>query len=290
MLLFKKATSLQCLLNHLRAEGNTIGFVPTMGALHEGHISLIRAAQHDNDYVVCSIFVNPTQFNDPTDLEKYPRNTAADIGILADSDCQILFLPPVDEIYPGTQNSPETHFDFGYLGQPMEGAHRPGHFTGVAMVVHRLLQIVKPHKLYMGQKDFQQFIIIRKLLEITHSRTRLVCCPIVREPDGLAMSSRNVLLNKQQRAQAPLVFQTLCAAKAMTRNSTPGQIIDMAMQELHKPGMVPEYFEIVDGHSLLPLQTFENSDFVVACTAVRIGDVRIIDNMILKKASNMPSL
>jgi pantoate--beta-alanine ligase len=288
MLLFKKVADLQCHLAHLRAEGKTIGFVPTMGALHEGHVSLIQAALHANDCVVCSIFVNPAQFNDPADLQKYPRTTAADIGTLIQPGCQVLFLPPVEEIYPESQKMKAVNFDFGYLAQPMEGAHRPGHFDGVAKVVHRLLEIVEPDRLYMGQKDFQQLSIVRKMLQLTHSPVHLVGCPIVREADGLAMSSRNVLLGKNQRAVAPMIFKTLSAAKNMVEKSKPAAITDMALEKLNASGMAPEYFEIADGRTLKPVRDFENADFVVACTAVMAGNVRLIDNMVLKGTPDIP--
>lgn len=283
MLLFKKVADLQRHLAQLRTEGKTIGFVPTMGALHEGHVSLIQAALHGNDCVVCSIFVNPAQFNDPADLLKYPRTTAADIGVLLQAGCQVLFLPPVEEIYPQTQKSEAVNFDFGYLGQPMEGAHRPGHFAGVAKVVHRLLKIVEPGRLYMGQKDFQQLSIVRKMLQILHSPVQLVGCPIVREPDGLAMSSRNMLLSKEQRALAPLIFKVLSEAKTAMKKTKPEAIIAIAMGKLSASGLTPEYFEIVDGNTLRPVPDFKNADFVVACTAVNLGNVRLIDNMVFKQ-------
>jgi len=200
----------------------------------------------------------------------------------------VLFLPPVEEIYPETQKLEAVNFDFGYLGQPMEGAHRPGHFAGVAKVVHRLLKIVEPDRLYMGQKDFQQLSIVHKMLQILHSPVQLVGCPIVRDADGLAMSSRNILLDKEQRALAPLIFKVLLEAKARMKKTKPEAIIATALEKLNASGLTPEYFEIVDGDTLQPVPDFNKADFVVACTAVKLGKVRLIDNMVFKGAPNLP--
>lgn len=282
MLLFKQVLPFQQYLSTLRNAGSSIGFVPTMGALHQGHVSLILHSMRENDYTVCSIFVNPAQFNDANDLLKYPRTPEKDIEMLLNTGCQVLFMPEVEEVYP-PQKKAAPDIPLGYLDQPMEGAHRPGHFAGVAKVVKRLLEIVKPNRLYMGQKDFQQFTIIQHILDVSKSSVKLVVCPIVREPDGLAMSSRNILLNSEQRALASLIYQTLADAKKKMHAEFPRQIEEAAMQQLSVPGMEPEYFNIVDGRTLRPVELFEESDFVVACTAVRIGQVRLIDNLILKE-------
>jgi len=281
VLLFKKVTDLKKYLLSEKAHGKSIGFTPTMGALHEGHLALVRQSLNENDCAVCSIFVNPTQFNDPTDLEKYPQTPEKDIDLLVGVGCHVLFMPDVREIYPQGQH-PKLKFDFEGLDKPMEGLHRPGHFDGVAQVVHRLLEIVDPDRLYMGQKDFQQFTIIRKMLELTNSETQLVVCPIVREPDGLAMSSRNVRLTPKGRQQAPLIYQTLLDTKKNRHAFLPDALQKQALEKLSIPGFKPEYFEIVDGKTLQPLRALEDTDYAVACTAVWVDGVRLIDNMILK--------
>ena len=281
MLLFKKRTDLQRHLQSQRQAGKRIGFVPTMGALHKGHLSLFEKSRASADVTVGSIFVNPTQFNEKEDLEKYPRTPGKDIALLVGVGCDVLFLPPVHEVY-GNGAGQAPPFDFGYLDQPMEGAHRPGHFRGVAQVVHRLLEVVQPDYLFMGQKDYQQFAIVKSMLKQLGSKTRPVLCPIVREDDGLAMSSRNVRLTKEQRLLAPNIYRVLCDAKEKVHSHFPAQIKEEALRMLSIPPMQPEYFEIVNGHTLRPIELFEEVDLAVACTAVRLGDVRLIDNMILK--------
>lgn len=266
-----------------KKKGRTTGFVPTMGALHEGHISLVQRSMKETDCTVCSIFVNPTQFNDPADLIKYPRTPEKDLTMLLPTGCHVLFMPEVEEIYPDGQGA-ISQFDFSQLDKTMEGAHRPGHFAGVAQVVKRLLDIVEPQRLYMGQKDFQQISIVREMLRQLHSETELVMCPIIREPDGLAMSSRNVRLSPEQRVISPLIYQTLREIKAKKDALPPQQLVAYALLKLSVPGMIPEYFEIVDGRTLQPVEHVEDSDFVVACTVVRVGEVRLLDNMILKGA------
>ena len=282
MLLFKKVIDLQRFLASEKKPGLKTGFVPTMGALHEGHLSLIRRSLEETDVTVCSIFVNPTQFNDPSDLEKYPRTPEKDMELLLNAGCQILFMPGVEEIYP-SKTTALPAFDFGQLDKRMEGAHRPGHFDGVVKVVKRLLDIVKPHRLFMGQKDFQQVAIIREMLNQLRSNIHLVMCPIIREPDGLAMSSRNVRLTPEQRALAPLIHQTLLEVKQKMHSDFPDQMAAEAIRQLSVPGLEPEYFEIVDGKTLEPIQLLEDTDFAVACTAVRLGTIRLLDNMILKE-------
>lgn len=279
MLLLKKVAALQKYLQAQIDYGQSIGFVPTMGALHQGHLSLIKNSKRETDISVCSIFVNPTQFNDSSDLDKYPRTISADIEKLESSECDVLFFPSVDEVYP---NEPEPiNLDFGYLDQPMEGANRPGHFAGMAQVVKRLLDIVKPHKLFMGQKDYQQAAIVRNMLSQLEMDVKLVVCPIVRENDGLAMSSRNVRLSKTQREMAPLISKTLIYAKSVIETAPIGEIEKEAMKRLTITGMKSEYFEIVDGITLEPVSDVSNSNLIVACTAVNLGDIRLIDNMIL---------
>ena len=282
MFLFKKIYPLQQYLAAVSDQRGSIGFVPTMGALHQGHLALVEEALQHHDCVVCSIFVNPTQFNNEQDLEKYPRTPEKDIELLEMVGCHVLFMPDVSEIYPpGQNNTPD--FDFGELDKVMEGAFRPGHFAGVAQVVHRLLQIVQPDSLYMGQKDYQQTAVVQKLLEQVNSPVQLVVQETIREADGLAMSSRNVRLSAEERGRASIIYETLQQARKMAeRHESPRAIQTFAMKNLDVPGFKPEYFEIVDGKTLQPLAHLNGAEKVVACTAVWAGDVRLIDNMILK--------
>jgi pantoate--beta-alanine ligase len=281
MILFKKGHQLQNYLATLKSDKKSIGLVPTMGALHVGHLSLIQKAKEENDCVVCSIFVNPTQFNETTDLEKYPRTAAKDIELLTSVGTDVLLMPPVEEVYPKELNT-TLELDFGKLATLMEGEFRPGHFDGMAQVVNRLSDMVQPHSLYMGQKDFQQITIVRSMLTQLKSEIKLVMCPIKREENGLAMSSRNVRLTPGNRTLAVKVSQTLLGAKKMMDEKTPKEVKDWAMKELSIPEFKPEYFEVVDGISLQPIDDFSETNFAVACTAVWAGEVRLIDNMVLK--------
>ncbi len=281
MYLFKKIADLRYYLDRQKQEGKTIGFVPTMGALHAGHATLIRQSAAETNCSVCSIFVNPTQFNEANDLAQYPRTPEKDIALLIEAGCNVLLMPEVAEVYPDGQVSP-LHPDFGPLDQSMEGAHRPGHFAGVAQVVKRLLDIVQPDRLFMGQKDYQQFAIVQEMIAQLKLSVHLTMCATVREADGLAMSSRNMRLTLEQRALAPMIFQALSDAKANINSQFPAEIQAAAMRALSAPGMEPEYFEIVDGKTLQPISIVEDHEQVVACTAVRLGDVRLIDNMVLK--------
>lgn len=284
MLLFKRVSDLQKHLNTFKNKGLHIGFVPTMGALHRGHISLIDRSRNECDVTVASIFVNPTQFNNITDLEKYPRTVEKDIEMLAESGCEILFMPDVSEVYPNGM-TPSVKFNFGKLDRVLEGVFRPGHFEGMAQVVHRLLEIVHPNRLYMGQKDFQQAAIVGRMLELIKSDTELVACPIQREPDGLAMSSRNARITPEDRSKVALIYQTLTEAAERVGEYNPADIQRLALTKLKtEPHFKVEYFEIVDGRTLLPIQLFEDTDYAVALVAVWVGEVRLIDNMILKQA------
>lgn len=281
MYLFKKVADLQRHLDRQRQIGKTIGFVPTMGALHIGHASLIRRSAADTDCTVCSIFVNPTQFNEANDLAKYPRTPEKDIALLIEAGCNLLFMPSVEEVYPNGEKS-DLNLDFGKLDKRMEGEHRPGHFAGVAQVVNRLLKIVRPDQLFMGQKDYQQFAIVQEMIAQLKLPVKLVMCATVREADGLAMSSRNMRLTPEQRVLAPMIYQTLSDAKANIYSQFPADIQTAAMRALKVPGVEPAYFEIVDGKTLQPVLIVEDHEYVVACTAARLGDVRLIDNMVLK--------
>jgi pantoate--beta-alanine ligase len=283
MLLFKRVIDLQKYLNSLKNKGLHIGFIPTMGALHRGHVSLIDRSRSSCDITVASIFVNPTQFNDPKDLEKYPRPESRDIELLTEAGCHVLFMPSVEEIYPkGT--APSVKFNFGKLDKVLEGTFRPGHFDGMAQVVHRLLDIVKPDKLFMGQKDFQQQAIVASLIQQAKLSTELVTCPIIRDEDGLAMSSRNVRLTPEDRAVAPMIYKILQEAYDMVGEYSPSEIQKQVTAKLRaEPRFKLEYFEIVDGRTLLQIRLFEDTDYAVALTAVWAGDVRLIDNIVLKQ-------
>jgi len=283
MLLFKEVERLQAYLEKKRKEGLTIGYAPTMGALHQGHASLIKKAKLENDICVCSIFVNPTQFNDPKDLEKYPRTEGRDIEMLVGLDNDVLFYPTIEAVYPQGLNIPT--FDFGQVDKVMEGKFRSGHFDGVVEVVYRLLDIVQPDRLYMGQKDFQQFTLIQHMLNQMGSKTALMVCPIIGEADGLALSSRNVRLTTQNRQNAPIISKTLnqlndWVAGGLTIKAAEKKAIAQ-LSEI--PDFKPEYLEIVDGHTLQPIEKMSDTDYVVVCAAVWTGEIRLIDNVILKK-------
>ena len=269
-------------LDKYRAEGKKIGFVPTLGALHNGHASLVTKSVRKADITVASIFVNPTQFNESTDLDKYPRTFEADKKLLQDYQCDIIFFPSVQTVYPnGTKDKPE--IDLKGLDLVMEGAFRPGHFDGVVQVVKRLLDLVEPDFLMMGQKDFQQFSIIQYMLDYFSMKTKLVVCPIIREKSGLAMSSRNTRLTPENREKAVVISRTLTYAKRRLKKHSVKDVIDYAMKRMDLEDFRPEYFSIVDGRTLLPIENMEESDYIVACTAVWAGNIRLIDNKILKK-------
>jgi pantoate--beta-alanine ligase len=287
MLIFKKVADLR---QWLDSQSLPVGFAPTMGALHNGHLELIRMAKNDGCIAVASIFVNPTQFNDPKDLEKYPRTPEIDAELLIEAGCDVLFMPPVEEVYPpGVDLTIE--LDFGLLDKVMEGEFRPGHFKGMATVVNRLLDIVRPQKLYMGQKDYQQLSIVRDMIRQLALPVELIMCPTVRESDGLAMSSRNVRLSPEMRAAAPVIHQTLQWAKTALEADVPrDEIKARAMEKLRAAGLRPEYFELVDGFSLAPIpskgaiasmQESGAGHGIVACTAAFAGEVRLIDNLVL---------
>jgi len=254
-----------------------VGFVPTMGALHEGHLSLVREAKKQSDIVIVSIFVNPTQFNNPDDLKNYPRTLEEDIAMLRSEQTDAIFIPGTKDIYPQKDTR---IFDFGILQNTMEGLHRPGHFNGVAQVVTRLFDLVSPHKAFFGQKDFQQLAIIKKLVELFHYNIKIVACPIKREKDGLAMSSRNRLLTKEQRAHAPLVAETLFSAVKMKNKLSPADIKTWVLNTLNNDPMIKvEYFEIVNSLTLTPVNSWSDPVPKTGCLAVKIGNIRLIDNV-----------
>ena len=277
MELFQIAGELTRHLKSLHSSGRSIGFVPTMGALHEGHISLVRTCKLQNDITVTSIFVNPNQFNNSKDLERYPRMPERDSEMLAAAGCDILFMPDVLQVYP----EPDKRvFDFGGLDQTMEGLHRPGHFNGVAQVVTRLFDMVQPDRAYFGIKDFQQLAIIKKVVKDNSYPVQIVSCPIVREPDGLAMSSRNMLLGTEQRIQALALFHALKTGREMIGKFPPEEVKIKVLKLLDQsPGLRTEYFEIIDGDSLLPVHNWEKGRNTRGCLAAVVGETRLIDNM-----------
>lgn len=278
MVIFKESQTITHYLDQLRAAGQTIGFVPTMGAIHAGHLSLVKEARKATDTVVCSIFVNPTQFNDPEDLKKYPVRTAEDIGLLTDGGTDILFLPTLAEIYPEGYHQLET-YPFGTLEHKLEGAFRPGHFQGVAQVVARLLKTIHPDILFMGQKDFQQTLIIKELLNFVKVNTKLVVCPILRESDGLAMSSRNVRLSPDARKRAPLIQEELKKIKEGFLIRPLDQLIREAKDKLGKNGFAVEYLVVTD--EKLNLVKGPQPGTLICLVAARIAGIRLIDNIIL---------
>ncbi|MBK9255781.1 MAG: pantoate--beta-alanine ligase [Saprospiraceae bacterium] len=273
-------SQLNKMLEQFKSRKRSIGFVPTMGALHEGHLRLVRKCKKENDICIVSIFVNPTQFNDPKDLEKYPRDLNADIAKLISAGADLLFAPEANEIYPnGTENGQK--INLGGLDKQMEGLFRPGHFEGVAQVVKRLLDIVQPHKLYMGLKDFQQAAIIGHVIRTLKINTELILCSTVREKNGLAMSSRNERLNPELREKAGLIYQTLKNIKRYKARKNPNELLEYGLQKLNVDPFKVEYLVIADGHTLNPIDYFISSDYPVCLVAVQVGDVRLIDNIIL---------
>ncbi|SDZ79384.1 pantoate--beta-alanine ligase [Proteiniphilum acetatigenes] len=265
------------LLQQHRQEGKTIGFVPTMGALHKGHITLVERCVAENDICVVSIFVNPTQFNNHEDLRLYPRTPEEDYELLRSTGTDVVFAPSVEEIYPG----PDIRiFDFGLLDKVMEGAFRPGHFNGVAQVVSKLFAFVEPHKAYFGEKDFQQLAIVREMVKQQELPVEIVGVPTVREQNGLAMSSRNQRLSVEQREHASEIHRIMRESTLLTEEQSPDQIIHFVTGSINNvPDLRVEYFGIVDGDSLQPVSTWQDSGNIVGAIAVYCGDVRLIDNI-----------
>lgn len=278
MKIFTTKENLSKHLDELRRNGKTIGFVPTMGALHQGHLSLLTMAQQQSDVSVCSIFVNPTQFNDPKDLEKYPRPIESDIQKLEQAGCDILFNPEVSEMYAGNE---QWHLNLGELEHLLEGKFRPGHYQGVTQVVFKLFDIVKPDLAFFGQKDYQQVLVIQKMIDLLHLTVKLVMCPILRETDGLAMSSRNIHLSIDDRQHALVLSKTLYWLK---QNFDADHIASLAKQCEYRikadAGVQLEYFEIANGENLHNAD--RDSKQIVALVAAKVGTTRLIDNMIIR--------
>ena len=263
----------------LASRKKSIGFVPTMGALHSGHLSLVRRAREENDQVAVSIFVNPIQFNDPKDLQKYPRCKEKDLelleGLLTSQD--FIFMPDEDEMYPGPVDK---KFDFGLLEEVMEGASRQGHFNGVGVVVDRLFRIIEPGKAYFGEKDFQQLAVIRKIVELENLPVSIIGCPIIREDGGLAMSSRNQLLSMKERGNASVIYRSLQKVKDLTEMYSVEEVRKLLAEMIESVnGFIVEYIEFADEKTLQPVKTWNQTDAIRCFIAVKVGNIRLIDNM-----------
>ena len=281
MKIISKIADLKAIISEQKKEGKTIGFVPTMGALHSGHISLVEQCRAENDVTVASIFVNPTQFNDKNDLKNYPRTPEKDYEMLRVAGCDIVFSPEVDEMYP----EPDTRkFNFGTLETVMEGRFRPGHFNGVAQVVSKLFDMVDSHRAYFGEKDFQQVAVIKNMVEQLQSGVKIVVCPTVREESGLAKSSRNELLSPKERKKAALISKTLFESRTFASEMSVGALKDQVIRQINaESALEVEYFEIVDGNTLQAIYNWEDASYIVGCIAVFCGKVRLIDNITYKR-------
>ena len=277
MNIYKSIEDLQAFVEAERAKGLRIAFVPTMGALHAGHLSLVRRALSECDRCIVSVFVNPTQFNDPRDLETYPRTLEADSTLLASVGTSALFAPEVSTIYPEEDTR---SFDVGAVAEVMEGRYRPGHFNGVMQVVSRLFDIVRPDCAYFGEKDFQQIAVIRAMVRLIGSPVEIIACPIVREADGLALSSRNIRLSAEERREAPQIYRILSESRSWAKEMSPQQVIDRVTEQVNAvPHLRVEYFEIVDTDSLQPIASWSDSPAPHGCITVYCGEVRLIDNI-----------
>ena len=279
MKLIKKIVELENTLFEARKSGKSIGLVPTMGALHEGHASLVKKCSDENDITVVSVFLNPTQFNDPKDLERYPRNLDADCALCEANGATIVFAPSVEEVYP----TPDTRqFDFPPVTTVMEGAKRPGHFNGVCQVVSRLFYITKPDKAYFGEKDWQQIAVVKRLVKYMGANIEIVECPIIREEDGLAKSSRNTLLAPDERAIAPAIYKALVESTEYAKSHSLSETHDKVVADINTTkGLEVEYFSIVDGNTLQDVASWDDSKYIVGCITVYCGKtpIRLIDHI-----------
>lgn len=274
MRIFKEIEPLRAYLKHLYSTAFSVGLVPTMGALHPGHLSLISASKKQNEITVCSIYVNPTQFTNPADLTHYPRTLDRDMALLQDAACDVLFCPTNEEMYGA---APATSFDVGHAGTILEGEFRPGHFNGVALVVSKLFNIIQPQRAYFGQKDFQQFFIIDQLVRDLKFDVELFCAPIIREPDGLAMSSRNMRLNPDERKRAAVLYQCLVQTRSRLLNHEPFDVLKVEMKDYcNRHQVILEYLVLADRRNL---SVPESPDHAVLLIAARVGEIRLIDNL-----------
>lgn len=282
MRVVKTISELKSLISGYKQENKTVGLVPTMGALHAGHKSLVDRARKENDIVVVSVFVNPTQFNNKQDLATYPRTGERDCALLEAAGCDVVFMPAVEEVYPEPDNR---QFDLGAVAEVMEGAHRPGHFNGVAQIVSKLFGFVEPDRAYFGEKDFQQIAVIRKMVQLEGFKLQIVACPIKREDDGLALSSRNVRLTAEQRQLAPNIYRVLKESCNFAKSHTVAETEKFVVDSLNAlPQMEVEYYSIVDALTMQPVSDWADADSITGCITVYCGEVRLIDNIAYKKA------
>ena len=282
MRVVKTISELKSLISGYKQENKTVGLVPTMGALHAGHKSLVDRARKENDIVVVSVFVNPTQFNNKQDLATYPRTEERDCALLEAAGCDVVFMPAVEEVYPEPDNR---QFDLGAVAEEMEGAHRPGHFNGVAQIVSKLFGFVEPDRAYFGEKDFQQIAVIRKMVQLEGFKLQIVACPIKREDDGLALSSRNVRLTAEQRQLAPNIYRVLKESCNFAKSHTVAETEKFVVDSLNAlPQMEVEYYSIVDALTMQPVSDWVDADSITGCITVYCGEVRLIDNIAYKKA------
>lgn len=285
MVIIRKISELEDFVANAHNNRHSIGLVPTMGALHSGHVSLVKKCVAANDVSVVSVFVNPTQFNNPADLATYPRNEEADFKLLAAEGVSAVFAPTPEEVYPeGLDKAADHVFDLGTAAEVMEGKYRPGHFQGVAQIVSRLFRLVRPTRAYFGEKDFQQIAVIRNMIASEHIDVEIVACPILRDDDGLALSSRNALLTPDQRRNAPAIHRALSQSVEYSHTHSVADTHRQVVEQIDAvPEMKVEYFEIVDGRTLLPVEEWSESDYVVGCITVYNGKVRLIDNICYRK-------
>ena len=276
-----KIADLQKKIAEIRTNGGTVGLVPTMGALHNGHLELVKRCVAENSICVVSVFVNPTQFNDKNDLLHYPRTLDADCKLLESAGCVIAFAPEVEEMYPVEDTRV---FNLGAVAEVMEGKYRPGHFNGVAQIVSKLFDAVQPDRAYFGEKDFQQIAVIRSMVKLLNYPVEIVACPIVREDDGMALSSRNLRLTPEQRKNAVSISQTLLKSRTFAEQHSVAETIDYVVNTLNSvPDLDVEYFEIVNGNTLLSVNDWSDSDYSVGCITVYCGEVRLIDNIAYRR-------
>lgn len=284
MKVINKTSDLQAIIEQFKNDGKSIGLVPTMGALHKGHLSLVKNSISNNDITVVSIFVNPTQFNNPNDLASYPRTVDKDLELLQTIGCDIVFAPEADDIYSKSETDSRFEFDFEGLDKVMEGKFRPGHFNGVVQIVSKLFDLVRPNRAYFGEKDFQQLAIIRLMTRRYNLPIEIVPCPIVREDSGLALSSRNSLLKDNEKQVASHIYAVLNESRQFVPQTEVEELKQCVIAAIEqKPELKVEYFDIVDGHTLKSIGKWDECDYVVGCITVFCGNVRLIDNICYKK-------
>ena len=284
MKVINKTSDLQAIIEQLKNDGKSIGLVPTMGALHKGHLSLVKNSISNNDITVVSIFVNPTQFNNPNDLASYPRMVDKDLELLQTVGCDVVFAPEADDIYSKSETDSRFEFDFEGLDNVMEGKFRPGHFNGVVQIVSKLFDLVRPDRAYFGEKDFQQLAIIRLMTRRYNLPIEIVPCPIVREDSGLALSSRNSLLKDNEKQVASHIYAVLNESRQFVPQTEVEELKQCVIAAIEqKPELKVEYFDIVDGHTLKSIGKWDECDYVVGCITVFCGNVRLIDNICYKK-------